>query len=256
MTVNTTTKVCKSEDPLFHVLFMGSFGFPRGLSSDTFPVSLFHISTELGDGPFSLVSAVHNDTMFGVNRTSSSVFPLTRERPGQLPAPGLLFNFMITEGLWKDRMSREHPHLCWNTPTLLVVSVNQNEFSSPVFRRSRRVTGVRRETKLFSRGVGPQPPSVGAVEPRGRVRSSGDLCAAPGAVSARLHLVRTRQPTWNLSDAHTHCCSSPEVRQLRGLQGQQQLHPGGWEDEHFPITCTLTATRCIAWCQRVSVNTS
>uniref|UniRef100_A0A8D2ZLD4 Otogelin-like n=1 Tax=Scophthalmus maximus TaxID=52904 RepID=A0A8D2ZLD4_SCOMX len=61
---------------------------------------------QLGDGPFSLVSAVYNDTMLGVNRTSSSVFPLVTERPGQLPAPGLLFNFMITAGLQKDRTSR------------------------------------------------------------------------------------------------------------------------------------------------------
>uniref|UniRef100_A0A3B3Y533 VWFD domain-containing protein n=1 Tax=Poecilia mexicana TaxID=48701 RepID=A0A3B3Y533_9TELE len=61
---------------------------------------------QLGDGPFSLVSAVFNDTMFGVNRTSSAVFPLTRERPGQLPAPGILFNFMITTGLWRNRTSR------------------------------------------------------------------------------------------------------------------------------------------------------
>ncbi|KAF3854765.1 hypothetical protein F7725_022820 [Dissostichus mawsoni] len=61
---------------------------------------------KLGDGPFSLVSAVYNDTMFGVNRTSSSVFPLVRERPGQLPAPGLLFNFMVTAGLQKDKTSR------------------------------------------------------------------------------------------------------------------------------------------------------
>uniref|UniRef100_A0A3B3D509 Otogelin-like n=1 Tax=Oryzias melastigma TaxID=30732 RepID=A0A3B3D509_ORYME len=60
---------------------------------------------QLGDGPFSLVSAAFNDTMFGANRTSSSVFPLVRERPGQLPPPGLLFNFMITPGLQKDRSS-------------------------------------------------------------------------------------------------------------------------------------------------------
>ncbi|TNN34731.1 Otogelin-like protein [Liparis tanakae] len=52
------------------------------------------------------VSAVYNDTMLGVNRSSSSVFPLVRERTGQWPAPGLLFNFMITAGLQKDRTSR------------------------------------------------------------------------------------------------------------------------------------------------------
>lgn len=62
--------------------------------------------TELGDGPFSLVSAVYNDTMFGVNRTSNSVFPLVRERPSQFPAPGVLFNYMVTAGLQKDKTSR------------------------------------------------------------------------------------------------------------------------------------------------------
>ncbi|XP_032379315.1 otogelin-like protein isoform X2 [Etheostoma spectabile] len=70
------------------------------------PYDCEYYNQELGDGPFSLVSAVYNDTMFGVNRTSSSVFPLVRERPGQLPAPGLLFNFMVTAGLQKDRTSR------------------------------------------------------------------------------------------------------------------------------------------------------
>uniref|UniRef100_A0A674CG96 Otogelin-like protein n=1 Tax=Salmo trutta TaxID=8032 RepID=A0A674CG96_SALTR len=33
----------------------------------------------LGEGPFSVVSAVYNATVFGVNRTSGSVFPLVRE---------------------------------------------------------------------------------------------------------------------------------------------------------------------------------
>ncbi|CAB1422352.1 unnamed protein product, partial [Pleuronectes platessa] len=65
-----------------------------------------YYNQELGNGPFSLVSAVYNDTMFGVNRTSSSVFPLVIERLGRLPAPGLLFNFMITAGLQKERTSR------------------------------------------------------------------------------------------------------------------------------------------------------
>lgn len=59
--------------------------------------------------------------MFGVNRTSSSVFPLVRERPGQLPAPGLLFNFMITAGLQKDRTSREHLHYYYYYYTLICV---------------------------------------------------------------------------------------------------------------------------------------
>ncbi|RVE71881.1 hypothetical protein OJAV_G00056360 [Oryzias javanicus] len=70
------------------------------------PYDCEYYNQELGDGPFSLVSAAFNDTMFGANRTSSSVFPLVRERPGQLPPPGLLFNFMITPGLQKDRSSR------------------------------------------------------------------------------------------------------------------------------------------------------
>ena len=71
--------------------------------------------TDLGDGPYALFSAIYNDTMFGVNRSSSLVFPLTRPPPGTLPAPGLLFNFMVTTGLQKDPKSRElsyaHCHL-------------------------------------------------------------------------------------------------------------------------------------------------
>lgn len=66
------------------------------------------MTTELGSGPFSLVSAVSNDTIFGVNRTSNAVIPLTRgQRPGQFPPPDILFNFMITAGLQKDKTSRE-----------------------------------------------------------------------------------------------------------------------------------------------------
>lgn len=72
---------------------------------------LSRFTTELGSGPFSLVSAVFNDTVFGVNRTSSTVFPLLRERPGHLPSQGIMFNFMITVGLQRDRTSREHPFL-------------------------------------------------------------------------------------------------------------------------------------------------
>lgn len=82
--------------------------FDSSLSPRSFALSFSRLPTELGEGPFSLVSAVHNDTMFGVNRTSSLVFPLVRERPGQLPAPGLLFNFMITAGLQKDKTSRKY----------------------------------------------------------------------------------------------------------------------------------------------------
>ncbi|KAM8892164.1 otogelin-like protein isoform 1-T1 [Spinachia spinachia] len=70
------------------------------------PYDCEYFNQELGDGPFSLMSAAYNDTMFGVNRSSSSVFPLVRDRPGQLPAPDLLFNFMITAGLQKERTSR------------------------------------------------------------------------------------------------------------------------------------------------------
>uniref|UniRef100_G3PIA3 Otogelin-like n=1 Tax=Gasterosteus aculeatus aculeatus TaxID=481459 RepID=G3PIA3_GASAC len=70
------------------------------------PYDCEYFNQELGEGPFSLVSAAHNDTVFGVNRSSGSVFPLVRERPGQLPSPGLLFNFMITAGLQKERTSR------------------------------------------------------------------------------------------------------------------------------------------------------
>ncbi|XP_068169533.1 otogelin-like protein isoform X4 [Antennarius striatus] len=70
------------------------------------PYDCEYYNQELGTGPFSLVSALSNSTMFGVNRTSGSVFSLERERLGQLPAPGLLFNFMITTGLQKERTSR------------------------------------------------------------------------------------------------------------------------------------------------------
>ncbi|XP_024912107.1 otogelin-like protein [Cynoglossus semilaevis] len=70
------------------------------------PYDCEYYNRELGDGPFSLASASFKDTMLGVNRTSGTVFPLTVERPGQLPASGLLFNFMITAGLHRDRTSR------------------------------------------------------------------------------------------------------------------------------------------------------
>ncbi|KAK6320140.1 hypothetical protein J4Q44_G00092470 [Coregonus suidteri] len=70
------------------------------------PYDCEYYNQELGEGPFSVVSAIHNATVFGVNRTSGSVFPLVREFVGGLPPPGLLFNFMITAGLQKDRTSR------------------------------------------------------------------------------------------------------------------------------------------------------
>lgn len=72
-------------------------------------------AVELGSGPFSLVSAVSNDTVFGVNRTSSTVFPLLRERPERMPSRGIMFNFMVTAGMQRDRTSREclfFKHLC------------------------------------------------------------------------------------------------------------------------------------------------
>nr|XP_046216632.1 otogelin-like protein [Oncorhynchus gorbuscha] len=70
------------------------------------PYDCEYYNQELGEGPFSVASAVFNATVFGVNRTSGSVFPLVREFVGGLPPPGLLFNFMITAGLQKDRTSR------------------------------------------------------------------------------------------------------------------------------------------------------
>ncbi|XP_077453342.1 otogelin-like protein isoform X3 [Stigmatopora argus] len=70
------------------------------------PQDCEYYNQALGDGPYSLVSAVHNNTMIGVNRTSGSVFPLSRDTPGRGPAPGLLFNFMVTPGLHKNKTSR------------------------------------------------------------------------------------------------------------------------------------------------------
>ncbi|CAB1313742.1 unnamed protein product, partial [Coregonus sp. 'balchen'] len=40
------------------------------------PYDCEYYNQELGEGPFSVVSAIHNATVFGVNRTSGSVFPL------------------------------------------------------------------------------------------------------------------------------------------------------------------------------------
>ncbi|KAL0968337.1 hypothetical protein UPYG_G00265580 [Umbra pygmaea] len=70
------------------------------------PYDCEYYNQELGEGPFSVVSAVYNATVFAVNRTSGSVFPLVREFVDRMPPPGLLFNFMITAGLQKDRTSR------------------------------------------------------------------------------------------------------------------------------------------------------
>uniref|UniRef100_A0A3Q2Z3M8 Otogelin like n=1 Tax=Hippocampus comes TaxID=109280 RepID=A0A3Q2Z3M8_HIPCM len=70
------------------------------------PQDCEYYNQALGDGPYSLVSAVHNHTMMGVNRTSGSVFPLMRDTSGHSPTPGLLYNFMVTSGLYRNRTSR------------------------------------------------------------------------------------------------------------------------------------------------------
>ncbi|XP_077424251.1 otogelin-like protein isoform X1 [Vanacampus margaritifer] len=70
------------------------------------PQDCEYYNQAIGDGPYSLVSAVHNNTMMGVNRTSGSVFPLVRDTSGHSPASGLLFNFMVTAGLHRNRTSR------------------------------------------------------------------------------------------------------------------------------------------------------
>ncbi|XP_057692652.1 otogelin-like protein isoform X4 [Corythoichthys intestinalis] len=70
------------------------------------PQDCEYYNQALGDGPYSLVSAVHNNTMIGVNHTSGSVFPLVRDTSGRMPAPGLLFNFMVTAGLHRNKTSR------------------------------------------------------------------------------------------------------------------------------------------------------
>uniref|UniRef100_A0A672IKX6 Otogelin-like n=1 Tax=Salarias fasciatus TaxID=181472 RepID=A0A672IKX6_SALFA len=95
------------------------------------PYDCEYYNQELGEGPFSLVSAVYNDTMFGVNRTSGSVFPLVKEKLGQLPVPSLLFNFMITAGLQKDRASRE------SVPVVSLESAERPNYFLVVSGRSR-----------------------------------------------------------------------------------------------------------------------
>lgn len=66
-----------------------------------------HMSpSELGEGPYTLSTVAFNDTMLGGNLTSGEVFPL----PKASTSGGLgevVFNFMITAGLHKDRFSRE-----------------------------------------------------------------------------------------------------------------------------------------------------
>lgn len=106
MTVNTIIKVGISEGYLQLLVVSSHLERLSPLSLHYFtPIS--QITTELGSGPFSLVSAMTNDTIFGVNRTSNTVIPLVQVRPEQFPPPDILFNFMITMGLQKDRISRE-----------------------------------------------------------------------------------------------------------------------------------------------------
>ncbi|XP_066579842.1 otogelin-like protein [Amia ocellicauda] len=61
-----------------------------------------YYNQELGEGPYILFSVAYNDTVFGANLTSGEVFPL----PKISAAGGVLFNFMITAGLYKDKYSR------------------------------------------------------------------------------------------------------------------------------------------------------
>lgn len=129
---------------------------------------LFHFTTELGSGPFSLVSAVSNDTMFGVNRTSRSVFPLVRERPGQLPATDVLFNFMVTTGLQKDQTSSEHPQLHDYIFCSLFLWAYWSMFPF-ILRGSCGVTGICRKTELFPCCVRERSSSDGALGSRSRV---------------------------------------------------------------------------------------
>nr|XP_015208412.1 PREDICTED: otogelin-like protein [Lepisosteus oculatus] len=61
-----------------------------------------YYNQELGEGPYILFNSAYNDTVFGANLTSGEVFPLPK-----ISAEGsVLFNFMITAGLYKDRFSR------------------------------------------------------------------------------------------------------------------------------------------------------
>ncbi|XP_036375556.1 otogelin-like protein [Megalops cyprinoides] len=61
-----------------------------------------YYNQELGEGPYTLSNVAFNDTVFGANLTSGEVFPL----PKISASGGVLFNFMITAGLYKDRFSR------------------------------------------------------------------------------------------------------------------------------------------------------
>uniref|UniRef100_A0A8C9TD73 Otogelin like n=1 Tax=Scleropages formosus TaxID=113540 RepID=A0A8C9TD73_SCLFO len=58
--------------------------------------------SELGEGPYVLLNAALNETVVGANLTSGEVFPLPRIGAQS----GILFNFMVTAGLFKDKFSR------------------------------------------------------------------------------------------------------------------------------------------------------
>lgn len=66
---------------------------------------LVHVTSvsELGEGPYVLLNAAFNDTVIGANLTSGEVFSL----PKLSAQHGVLFNFMVTVGLYKDKLSRE-----------------------------------------------------------------------------------------------------------------------------------------------------
>lgn len=58
-----------------------------------------YFQTGLGEGPFILSSCGNSEIVLGVNATSKYIFPLPR-----MSAHGnVLFNFMVTPGLFKDK---------------------------------------------------------------------------------------------------------------------------------------------------------
>ncbi|KPP61896.1 hypothetical protein Z043_119959, partial [Scleropages formosus] len=60
-----------------------------------------YYNQELGEGPYVLLNAALNETVVGANLTSGEVFPLPRIGAQS----GILFNFMVTAGLFKDKFS-------------------------------------------------------------------------------------------------------------------------------------------------------
>ncbi|KAL4660219.1 otogelin-like protein [Arapaima gigas] len=62
----------------------------------------YYCVLELGEGPYILLNVAFNETVVGANLTSGEVFPL----PKIGAQSGILFNFMVTEGLFKDKFSR------------------------------------------------------------------------------------------------------------------------------------------------------